>query len=139
MCLTAFIQHSTGYQHMQFSEDKPTQPFVFQRVDDHSLVVNNTRYDHSIMITAKPELLPWAVASLSALTDTLLAPLMEGQPDLILLGTGTKPRALPHALLALCWEKRIGLEAMTTPAAARTYNVLANEGRTVAIGLIIEP
>lgn len=71
------------------------------------------------------------------LTPILLTPLLEGAPDLVLLGTGPTPIALPATLLGLCWEKRIGIETMTTPAAARTYNLLANEGRRVALGLIL--
>lgn len=122
---------------MQFSEDKQTQPFVFHRVEEHSVLVNDTRYDHSIIITVEPALLPWAITSIEQLTAELLAPLMQGHPDLIIVGTGTKPAPLPQQLIALCWEKRIGLEAMTTPAAARTYNVLANEGRKVAIAIVI--
>ncbi|MFI4956717.1 MAG: Mth938-like domain-containing protein [Gammaproteobacteria bacterium] len=122
---------------MQFSEDKPTQPFVFRRVDEHTALVNETHYDHSIIITVEPALLNWPITAIEQLTAELLAPLMQGHPDLILLGTGAKSSPLPHALLALCWEKRIGLEVMTTPAAARTYNLLANEGRRVAIGIIL--
>jgi uncharacterized protein len=122
---------------MQFSEDKQTQPFVFHRVEAHSVLVNETEYDHSIIITVASILLPWLITSIEQLNAELLAPLIEGHPDLIILGTGTKPAPIPPQLLALCWEQRIGLEAMTTPAAARTYNVLANEGRKVAIGIII--
>lgn len=122
---------------MQFSEDKSTQPFVFHRADDQGVLVNDTLYTHSIIITVEPVLLDWAITSLEQLNESLLIPLIQGTPDLILLGTGPRPTPLPHTLLALCWEKRIGLEAMTTPAAARTYNILANEGRKVAIGLII--
>ena len=122
---------------MQFSEDKQTQPFVFHRVGEHSVHVNETQYDHSIIITVAPALFPWPITTIEQLTADLLAPLLEGHPDLILLGTGTKPAPVPQQLLALCWEKRIGLEAMTTPAAARTYNILANEGRRVAIGILI--
>ncbi|MCX7341429.1 MAG: MTH938/NDUFAF3 family protein [Hyphomicrobiales bacterium] len=56
--------------------------------------------------------------------------------DLLLLGTGLNLRPLPEAL---CWrfrELKIGLELMTTPPAARTYNILVAEGRKVAAALI---
>lgn len=122
---------------MQFSEDKPTHAYVFQRADAQGFLINNTLYTHSIFITAEPRLHDWNLTCIADLNDTHLAPLMVGNPDLILLGTGAHPIHLPHVLLAHCWEKRIGLEAMTTLAAARTYNVLANEGRRVAVGLLL--
>ena len=36
-------------------------------------------------------------------------------------------------------ERRIGVETMDTPAACRTYNVLATEGRNVLAALLLEP
>ncbi|MDO5087645.1 MAG: MTH938/NDUFAF3 family protein, partial [Comamonadaceae bacterium] len=33
---------------------------------------------------------------------------------------------------------RIGLETMSTPAACRTYNILAGEGRRVLAALLID-
>jgi uncharacterized protein len=33
---------------------------------------------------------------------------------------------------------RIGLEAMDTQAACRTYNILAGEGRNVIVALLVE-
>lgn len=122
---------------MQFSEEKSTHPFVFQRVDAHALWVNDTCYSHSLIITAEPELHAWPVTILRDLTPALLAPLLLGNPDVVLLGTGSRPAVLPPALLMPFYDKRVGFEAMSTPAAARTYNVLANEGRRVAIGILL--
>jgi uncharacterized protein len=35
-------------------------------------------------------------------------------------------------------KRRIGVETMDTAAACRTYNILAHEGRNVAVALLIE-
>jgi uncharacterized protein len=35
--------------------------------------------------------------------------------------------------------RRTGLETMDTAAACRTYNILAQEGRSVAAALLLEP
>lgn len=40
-------------------------------------------------------------------------------------------------MLAACLTRGIGLEAMTNSAAARTYNVLASEGRRVALAMVL--
>ena len=40
---------------------------------------------------------------------------------------------------AACLSRGVGLEAMTNAAAARTYNVLAGEGRRVVAGFLLAP
>jgi len=56
--------------------------------------------------------------------------------DLILIGTGKNPAYLDEDLRWKLREAKIGFDPMTTTAAARTYNVLLNEGRRVAAALI---
>lgn len=56
--------------------------------------------------------------------------------DLLLIGAGLNLRPLPEALRWRFRELKIGLELMTTPPAARTYNILVAEGRKVAAALI---
>ncbi len=66
-----------------------------------------------------------------------LAPLMAlaGQIDVLLLGTGAALAYPDRALKAALESAGIGVEPMTSPAAARTYNVLLAEGRRVAAAL----
>ncbi|MGL4437649.1 MAG: Mth938-like domain-containing protein [Bosea sp. (in: a-proteobacteria)] len=56
--------------------------------------------------------------------------------ELLLLGTGVNLRPLPEALRWRFKELKISLELMTTPPAARTYNILVAEGRKIAAALI---
>ena len=57
-------------------------------------------------------------------------------PDFLLLGTGEKQHFPSPDLRAAFDDAGIGLEAMNTGAACRTYNVLLAEGRPVAAALI---
>ena len=57
-------------------------------------------------------------------------------PSFVLLGTGTEHRLPPEPVRRLFADAGIGLEAMSTGAAARTYNVLLAEGRSFGAGLI---
>ena len=61
-----------------------------------------------------------------------------GQPEVILLGCGANQSFPPAATLAACLSRGIGLETMTNAAAARTFNVLAGEGRRVVAGFILK-
>ena len=59
-------------------------------------------------------------------------------PEVVLLGTGSRQR-FPHPRLSRpLADARIGLEVMSTAAACRTYNILMAEGRKVAAALLVE-
>lgn len=66
--------------------------------------------------------------------DTLLA--LAGRVDVLFVGTGAEMAHLPGAFRDALETAGIGVEAMTSPAAARTYNVLLSEGRRVALAMI---
>ncbi len=67
-----------------------------------------------------------------------VAPLvaLAGAVDVILVGLGAIPGRLPAGLAAALAAAGIGVEAMATAPAARTYNVLLAEGRRVAAALL---
>ncbi|HWD60523.1 MAG TPA: Mth938-like domain-containing protein [Stellaceae bacterium] len=66
-----------------------------------------------------------------------LAPLIEaGGIELILLGLGRHGAPVVPALRAALKAKGIGIEAMDTGAACRTYSVLLAEDRLVAAALL---
>jgi uncharacterized protein len=80
----------------------------------------------------------WDVAAFDELTPELCAPFLTElkRPAFVLLGTGTQHRMPPEPVRKLFAEAGIGLEPMSTGAAARTYNVLLAEGRDFGAGLI---
>ncbi|MFN6952773.1 MAG: Mth938-like domain-containing protein [Albidovulum sp.] len=67
-------------------------------------------------------------------TAPLLA--LAGEVDVILVGTGDVIVHLPEGFRAVIEARGIGVEAMASPAAARTYNVLLAEGRRIAAALL---
>ncbi len=66
--------------------------------------------------------------------ETLLA--LAGTIDVLFVGTGADIAHLPASLRDPLEEAGIGVEAMGSPAACRTYNVLLSEGRRVAAALL---
>lgn len=65
-------------------------------------------------------------------------PLLElaGQVDVLFIGTGAETAHVPADLRAALENAGIGVEAMNSPAACRTYNVLLSEGRRIAVALL---
>jgi uncharacterized protein len=96
------------------------------------------RYQGSVIVFPD-RTVPWAVATLDELTPESLEPvrLMAPGVDILLVGTGAKFRLLPPALRQAVRGWGPVVEAMATPAACRTYNVLLSEERRVAAALIV--
>ena len=61
---------------------------------------------------------------------------VKDELDVLFVGTGPEIAHLPAAFRETLEEAGIGVEAMSSPAACRTYNVLLSEGRRVAVALL---
>lgn len=61
---------------------------------------------------------------------------LAGQVDVLFVGTGADIAHLPDDLLDKLTEGGIAAEAMSSPAACRTYNVLLSEGRRIALAVL---
>ena len=98
----------------------------------------NGIYHHSNLIVLPDRLLAeWTLASFDALTVVDFERLAALDAEIILFGTGQQLRFPAPQLLRPLIEAQKGLEVMDLPAACRTYNVLAGEGRKVAACLLL--
>jgi uncharacterized protein len=80
----------------------------------------------------------WPVAGTADIDDASLAEVFAraGQLDVFLLGCGRDPWPLPPALRTRFHDAQISVDAMTTGAAVRTWNILLAEGRRAGAALI---
>jgi uncharacterized protein len=80
----------------------------------------------------------WPPASFEEIDEASFRPVTraEKRPELLLLGTGKSLRPLPERLKLGLFGHSVRVEVMATGAAARTYNVLLAEGRSVGAALI---
>jgi uncharacterized protein len=94
-------------------------------------------YRENLIVTADKIATGWASGGFDALTTEDFAAIATLEPELVIFGTGTTLR-FPHPRLTRALtDARIGLEVMDTPAACRTFNILAAEGRKVAAAILI--
>lgn len=56
--------------------------------------------------------------------------------DVVFIGTGAEIAHIPAVLRSELEGAGIGVEVMSSPAAARTYNVLLSEGRRIALAML---
>ena len=99
--------------------------------------VNGKRHSSSLVVGGERIVTDWPATSVESLTADHLAAIVELKPEIVLLGTGTKFTFPDQSLLAPLYKAGIGVEAMDTPAACRTYNILLGEGRNVVAALIV--
>jgi uncharacterized protein len=80
----------------------------------------------------------WTVTTMAELSLDRLAPVLAEAAEIghLIIGTGGEIAFLPKLLQDALRAAGIVPEPMSTPAAARTYNILAAEGRQVAAALI---
>ncbi|MEM8631053.1 MAG: Mth938-like domain-containing protein [Pseudomonadota bacterium] len=81
-------------------------------------------------------LLPTGLSAWPGYGET--APLIAAAPeiDVLFVGTGSETRHLPAEFRRALEEAGLGVEAMATPPACRTYNVLLSEGRRIGAALL---
>lgn len=105
------------------------------------VAVNGQRHTQSLVLASSGQPQAWNCREFDALTPAhfeRLLSLSTEPPELVVFGSGARLRFVRPALLANLIERRVGVETMDTPAACRTYNILAAEGRRVVVALLIE-
>ncbi|GAB2888743.1 Mth938-like domain-containing protein [Paralcaligenes sp. KSB-10] len=120
--------------------------------------INEVSYEHAVYFAPEGEIKPWAVKTVADISASLLREVAglssftadpmafldadaapqkpPGAPEVILIGTGLKQHFLPPHVTQGLLKLGIGVESMSTQAAARTYNILMAEGRRVVVALL---
>ena len=118
--------------------------------------INGQAYRHSVRFGPEGPIQQWPIEDAGQLTVALLReiagieeaasdplaflddapPATLSETEVVLIGTGSRHSLLPQSLTAPLLRLGIGVEAMSTQAAARTYNILMSEGRRVVVALI---
>jgi uncharacterized protein len=123
---------------MPLAQELPDYTYTLRGADGRSARVNDQLLTSSFVLAPESLLPEWPVVAGDALHPADLGPLLDLKPELILLGTGSRQIFPSAETMAACLGKGIGLEVMANDAAARTYNILASEGRRVVAGFMLE-
>ncbi len=79
----------------------------------------------------------WPPAGFGDLNAEHLAAVLAHEPELVLVGTGDRLQFPADTVLRPLQAAGIGYEIMDTPAACRTFNILAAEDRLVVAALLL--
>jgi uncharacterized protein len=123
--------------------------------------INETRFETAITFGPEGDVAPWPAHDARDISTELLMQacgltkathdpmafldadegemaLDPNRPEVLLVGTGQRQVLLGMNTLGPLMRAGVGVECMSTGAAARTYNILMAEGRRVVAALILE-
>lgn len=120
---------------MDLQLHKPGDHYYIRSVSEHGIQVVDREYEQALIVSSDQLVENWAVRSIAELGAAELGPIFELKPEVVLLGTGRRQVFPPAELMMEFYRRGIGIEAMSTKAAARTFNVLVSESRNVAAAL----
>lgn len=121
---------------MPLAEDKIASRYSISAYNPGEIIVNQTAYRESLILSPQSIHCPWPVLSVDDLDESNLQLLLELKPHVVLLGTGEQ-QVFPDArIIALFGVRGIGLEVMNNGALCRTFNILVAEDREVVAAII---
>ncbi len=122
---------------MELSLQQPDTDYTIRRVDAHAVAVGNRTLQHSFVLTPTALIEDWPADSMDAIDQDRIDQLLALEPELVLLGSGQRQQFAPARVQAGLLQRGVGLECMDNAACARTFNLLAAEGRRVAAAFLI--
>lgn len=124
---------------MDLSLERPEGYLFIRRVADGAITVVDRELSASFLLAPDRLVEDWPVAEVTALDEGAVESVLALQPEVVLLGTGSRQRFPAAAFMAGFLRRGVGIEVMDNAAAARTYDLLAGEGRRVVAAFILPP
>jgi uncharacterized protein len=122
---------------MDLSLDNAEGYLLVRRTAARSITLMDRELTASFLLMPDRVIEHWPVASANALDAGHVDRLLALQPELVILGTGERQVFPAAEFMAGLLRKGVGIEVMDNAAAARTYNLLAGEGRRVLAGFML--
>lgn len=110
---------------------------MIRSISSEDIRIGDDVFDQTIALTNDAVIEDWPKKPVSELIDADFSALLDCDPEIIVLGTGSSNVFAPRELIFAMARRGVGFEVMNSAAAARTFNVLAGEGRRVAAVLYL--
>lgn len=120
---------------MDLSFQAPGEHHYVHSITEQGICIAGQSYSQSLLLTADQLITDWPPQSFSELNAEFLQAIFQLQPDLVLLGTGSRQHFPNASIFMEFYQRGIGIEAMGSAAACRTFNVLVAESRRVVAAL----
>jgi len=128
--------NKAGYG-LKFTRD-PAAANTVRKIERGSITVGDRTFTNSIGLLAESILESWPTLPFAELDELSLKPMLDHQPEMLIIGCGWEPVLPPRRLVFAMARAGIGVEVMNTPAACRTFNILISEDRRPGAILYID-
>ena|SRR5687767_2575734 len=118
---------------------RPDTAYFVRRCEPHAVTVVDRALQESFLLSADRLVEGWPVADVDAIDAGAIEAVLALEPVVVLLGTGARLKFPAQSVLAGFLTRGVGIEVMDNAAAARTFNVLAQEGRKVVAAFVLPP
>ncbi|MGN6191260.1 MAG: Mth938-like domain-containing protein [Rhodanobacteraceae bacterium] len=122
---------------MELNLERPRDYLFVRRADARSVTIVDRPFTASIILTRDKVVDDWGIRDVAAMTPAHVEPILALQPEIVLLGTGARQQFPSQEVLAAFLQRHVGVEVMDNAAAARTWDILASEGRNVVAAFIL--
>jgi uncharacterized protein len=122
---------------MKFAQDSQEDGYVITAYGNDTISVNGKTFSQSLILANTQFSDSWDVSAIEQLAADHIDEVLSFNPELIIIGTGSKLIFPAVEIYAAIIKHGIGVDFMDTHAACRTYNILMSEGRGVVAGLIL--
>jgi len=122
---------------MPLALDKITSRYSISAYSAGEVVVNETAYRQSLILSPNSIHCPWPIASMADIDESSLQLVLDMNPEVVLLGTGEQQQFPEPSIMALFGQRGTGLEVMSNGALCRTFNILVAEDRNVVAAIIL--
>ncbi|SEV98467.1 Mth938-like domain-containing protein [Luteibacter sp. 329MFSha] len=122
---------------MDLSFEHQGEYLFVRRVGPSTVTIVDRDFHKSLLVTPNEVVEDWPVTDAAQLSLTDVETIAALKPEVVLLGTGERQVFPPAEVMAAFLRRGIGIEAMTNGSAARTYSLLAAEGRKVLAAFIL--
>jgi len=122
---------------VKFAEADPNEGYFVTSYDEHTIQINGKNFHSSLVIANNALKTDWRPHSVETLCATDFKDITAMNPELVIIGTGSRLTFPPVEIYAELIKLGVGVEIMDTGAACRTFNVLTSEGRHAVCGLIL--
>lgn len=122
---------------MRFDLDNDLNHYSITSYGPDWVKVGEQEFRRSVIVMPERLVNDWPPQTFGDLVEAHFEMIARLEPEIVLLGTGSRQRFPRPPLIRPLTSRGVGVEVMATAAACRTYNIIMLEGRRVAAALLL--
>jgi uncharacterized protein len=123
---------------MKITPEQQNYRYRLTGYSQNGVFINRKEYIKSLLLTTS-NITTWNFPEASAPTPEIIQPILNFQPDILIIGRKKSNQPQDLELLELINPHIPSIDILNLRAACRTYNLISSESRRVMLALILGP